>query len=112
MNLVDKSLKINFANESLVKDNERERERRRQMALFASVPYLSQGEYSKLNLQLTPEKPGRQHHPVPESCLMFSSPQQTSNKFFKGYQNHISNPFSGKTSQFSLFGPNQALEDF
>jgi len=108
MNLVDKSLKINFANENLAKDNERERERRRQMALFVSVPVLGQNNYRPMGARCSPEKPFEQFQ-SPEIYLTLKS--SSSNKFKDLFQNS-SNNFEGKSSQFSLFGHNPILEEF
>ena len=108
MNLVDKSLKINFANENLAKDNERERERRKQMALFVSVPVFGQNNYRPIGARCSPEKPFEQFQ-SPESCLNLKS--SSSNKFKDLFQNSNSN-FEGKSSQFSLFGHNAVVEEF
>jgi RNA recognition motif-containing protein len=108
MNLVDKSLKINFANENLAKDNERERERRRQMALFVSVPVLGQNNCRPLGTRCSPEKPYGQFQ-APESFLTLKS--SSSNKFRDLFQ-HSGNTFEGKSSNFSLFGHNPILEEF
>ena len=111
MNLVDKSLKINFANESLVKENERERERRRQMVMFASQPYLnsSQAVYREPG-HCSPDHSLFSYNESPNS--MTYKPSNPVKKFFKDPIGQMSSPFANKQTQFSLFGTNPVLDDF
>jgi hypothetical protein len=103
-NLVDKSLKINFANETLVKDNERERERRNQVSNCTSNPQIGQMSLSEGIVYQEPQK-----FQEPESCLILENQQKPSKGLLKGFLPHSN---ITKKTQFNLFGYNPMLDDF